>query len=126
MMTVMGGKDENDNNKKIMEEIFNHIMRGEMMRWRKSVSYKSAKYFVMQEVEMEDLEEIKEVGGRRYSKMTHLYTDIVMAQYIVEANSGDTGYRPLRSDPTLHQLPAWSTLIGRGMSRLDSHWLRAS
>ena len=50
---------------------------------------------------MEDMEEIKEVGGRRYSKMTQLYTDIVTAQYILEANSGDTGYRPLRSDLAL-------------------------
>ena len=50
---------------------------------------------------MEDMEEIKEVGGRRYSKMTQLYTDIVTAQYILEANSGDTGYRPLRSDMAL-------------------------
>ena len=52
----------------------------------------------MQEMEMEEREEIKEVGGRRYSKMSLHFTDIVTAQYFLEANSGDTGYRPLRSE----------------------------
>ena len=53
----------------------------------------------MQEVDIEEQEEIKEVRGRRYSKMSQLYTDIITEQHILEPNTGDLGYRPLRSDP---------------------------
>ena len=51
----------------------------------------------MQEVDIDEQEEIKEVRGRRYSKMSQLYTDIVTDQQILEPNSGVTGSRPLRS-----------------------------
>ena len=76
---------------------------------------------------MEDLEEIKEVGGRRYSKVSHLYSDVITALYILDTKTGDTGYRPLRSDPTLHHLlstvQSYLGLSSTVSSRAPRSWL---
>ena len=53
---------------------------------------------LMQEVDIEEQEEIKEVRGLRYSKMSQLFNDIITEQHILEPNTGAIGYRPLRSN----------------------------
>ena len=42
----------------------------------------------MQEVDIDEVEEIKEVGGRTYSKMSQLFTDTVTDQHILEPSTG--------------------------------------
>ena len=56
---------------------------------------------MIQEENIDEVEEIKEVRGRRYSKMSRLFN--VTAQYILEPTMGVTGFRPLKLEPAPHQ-----------------------
>ena len=75
-------------------------------------------------------------------RLTHLIVESPHSDLVVfplptflEVSPGNIpGEAEPQAPPTLHQVrralglldPVWSTLIGRGMSRLVSHWSRAS
>ena len=46
--------------------------------------------------EVEEVEEVKDVGGRRYSKMYNLYSDEVTEQYLYDLTSGALEVRQIR------------------------------
>ena len=69
----------------------------------------------VQEVDIDEVEEIKEMGGRTYSKMSQLFTDKVTDQHILEPSTGARGLRPLRSD-----------LASTNLALLESSHIQAS
>ena len=48
----------------------------------------------MQAVQL--VEEVRELGGRRYNKLYYLHIDNITANYITEKDSGVVANRPLR------------------------------